>query len=371
VKWLILVATVLLSATTWADIGTVTESTGTAVIKRGAKTVAIAKDTVIELNDRVETKNGRVKITFKDSTTVTVTESSALLIDDFVYDPKSSSGKLGLKAAAGTVRYVSGKIAHNNPNSVKINTPTAAIAVRGTDFTMSVAETGASLIILLPTCEVEQNVNLKGLTCGSGKIDVDSGGTVVTLDRPYQATIVENSGSAPSVPIVVNFAGQTVGNNLMLSPPKTGRGASIIAAAKAAMEKTDGPGGDNHRHNEAHNHIASMNESEAARQRGDTEKTAVRTSELARELTAAGVTVTDITNNEFVYKIWRDSSETQQVGWGYERLSPTGFNYANIALPLDSKALIVVTQDRLTDAYNSNTQSSRSYGTIIINQQYK
>ena len=321
------------------------------------------------MNDRVETKNGRVKITFKDSTTVTVTESSALLIDDFVYDPKSGAGKLGLKAAAGTVRYISGGIAHNNPNAVKINTPTAAIAVRGTDFTMSVAETGASMIILLPTCEIEQSVNLRGLTCGSGRIDVDSGGTVVTLDRPYQATIVENSGAAPSQPVVVNLNGQAIGNNLMLSPPKTGSGASIVAAAREAMEKTDGHHGGHHA--EAQHHAARHSESEAARQREDTAKTAVRTMELANDLRVTGVAITDVSNNEYVYKIWRDSSETQQTGWGYERLSPSGFNYANIALPLDTKALIVVTQDRVTEAYNSNTQSSRSYGTIIINQAYR
>lgn len=368
-KWLLVFVTgILLSAQVYADIGTVTESSGVAIIKRGSKTVTVAKDTVVELNDRVETKGGRVKITFKDNTTVTVTESSALLIDDFVYDPKNGSGTLGLKAAAGTVRYVSGKIAHNNPNSVKINTPTAAIAVRGTDFAMSVAETGSSLIILLPTCEVEQNVNLKGLTCGSGRIDVDSGGIVVTLDRPYQATIVENSGAAPSPPVVVNLSGQPVGNNLMLSPPKTGSGANIAIAAKAAMDRADGV---NTTNQDEARHVANMRDDELSRQRQDTERASERTVKISNELESAGVKITDVTNNEFVYKIWRDGSQTQQTGWGYERLSPTGFNYANIALSLDSKSLLVVTQDRVTDAYNSNTQSSRSYGTIIINQQYK
>ena len=115
-----------------ADIGSVVDLSGTAVIKRGKTTVTVAKGTVVETNDKVETKNGVVNIKFKDNTTVRVTENSALVIDDFVYDPKNAAGgKLSLKAAAGTVRYVSGNIAHNNPNSVKINTPTAAIAVRG------------------------------------------------------------------------------------------------------------------------------------------------------------------------------------------------------------------------------------------------
>ena len=193
----------LVAGSAWANIGSVTESSGVAVIKRGKETVPVVKGTAIETNDRVETKNGRVKIVFKDATAVTVTESSALVIDDFVYDPKSGNGKLGLKAASGTVRYVSGAIA-KNPKNVKINTPTAAITVRGTDFVMAVGETGSSMIMLMPTCEVEQNINLKGLTCGSGAVDVETPAGIVNMNRPYQATIVETAGQAPLPPITVN-----------------------------------------------------------------------------------------------------------------------------------------------------------------------
>jgi len=146
-KTALFLAGLLLAGSSWANIGSVTESSGTAIIKRGKETIAVSKGTAVEMNDKVETKNGRVKITFKDNTTVNVTESSALIIDDFVYDPKSGAGKLNLKAAAGTVRYASGNIAHNNPNAVNIKTPTASIAVRGTDFVMAVNETGASMVI--------------------------------------------------------------------------------------------------------------------------------------------------------------------------------------------------------------------------------
>jgi hypothetical protein len=352
----------------FAGIGSVTELSGTAIIKRGKETIPVSKSTAVEMNDRVETKDGRVKITFQDKTTVTVTESSALLIDDFVYDPKSGAGKLGLKAAAGTVRYVSGGIAHNNPNAVKINTPTAAIAVRGTDFVMSVAETGGSMIILMPTCETEQNVNLKGLTCGSGKIDVDAGGTVVTLDRPYQATVVETVGQPPSPPVVVSLDGRPVGNTLMISPPKTGSGATIAVAARAAADKT----GDSKPMDRQETQQDNQNQNEQARgQREDTARAAVIALELSNKLADAGVKITDVSDNPYLYKIWQDRSATVQTGLGYERLSPSGYNYANIALTMDTKALLVVTQDMITDAVNTNAISSKSYGTIIINQAYR
>ena len=103
------------------------------------------------MEDAVKTSQGKVGITFADDTKVQVNENSRLVIDEFVYDPKAKTGKLALNMASGTVRYASGAIAHNNPNRVAINTPTATIAVRGTDFTATVDELGASTVILLPS----------------------------------------------------------------------------------------------------------------------------------------------------------------------------------------------------------------------------
>jgi len=244
-KVVALIVGLMIAGSAWADIGSVTEASGTAIIKRGKDTIQIVKGTEIKTNDKIETKNGKVKIVFKDDTNVTVTESSSLVIDDFVYDPKSGAGKLGLKAAAGTVRYVSGSIA-KDPKNVKINTPTAAIAVRGTDFVMAVSETGASMIMLMPTCEIEQNVNLKGLTCGSGAIDVETPAGIVKLNRPYQATLVETLNGVPSPAVIVALNGMAIGNNLMVNPPRTTTGLNVIAAARAAAQATgDAKKGDN------------------------------------------------------------------------------------------------------------------------------
>jgi hypothetical protein len=150
-KHALLLASLLLAGQAWADIGSITELSGSAIIKRGKETITVAKGTTVATNDKIETKNGKVRIIFKDNTNVQVTEHSSLVIDDFVYDPKNAAGgKLNLKAAAGTVRYASGAIAGANPNAVNIKTPTAAIAVRGTDFVMAVNEIGGSMVMLIP-----------------------------------------------------------------------------------------------------------------------------------------------------------------------------------------------------------------------------
>ena len=387
-----LIIGLITAVSAWADIGSVTESSGTAIIKRGKDTIQIVKGTEIKTNDKIETKNGKVKIVFKDDTNVTVTESSSLIIDDFVYDPKSGAGKLGLKAAAGTVRYVSGSIA-KDPKNVKINTPTAAIAVRGTDFVMAVSETGASMIMLMPTCEIEQNVNLKGLTCGSGAIDVETPAGIVKLNRPYQATLVETLNGIPSPAVIVALNGMAIGNNLMVNPPRTTTGVSVIAAARAAAEKTgdakkDGKKDDKDKDDKddakdgEKQQVASKGEKGSGNKSYKQGRSANEGDENLDTATKVGLDtaankdalVTEVgavseTENPYVKKLFKDKSETQQVGWQFESLSPNSRNYANVVMPLDTKVQVIVTQDMQTNSWNFS--SGKAVGQIVINQNFR
>ena len=379
----------IIASSAWADIGSVTEASGTAVIKRGKDTIQIVKGTEIKTNDKVETKNGKVKIVFKDDTNVTVTESSSLVIDDFVYDPKSGAGKLGLKAAAGTVRYVSGSIA-KDPKNVKINTPTAAIAVRGTDFVMAVSETGSSMIMLMPTCEIEQNINLKGMTCGSGAIDVETPAGIVKLNRPYQATLVETLNGMPSPAVVVALNGMAIGNNLMVNPPKTTTGVSVIAAARTAAEKTgdakkEGKKDDKDKDDkddakdQEKQHVASKQEGgsnksqrqgRSANEGGEDLDTATKVGlDTKEETLASQVAAVSETENPYLFKLWKDKSETQQVGWMYESLSPNSRNYANVVMPMNTQVQVIVTQDMQTNSWNFS--AGKAVGQIVINQNYR
>lgn len=387
----VLIIGLITALSAWADIGSVTEASGTAVIKRGKDTIQIVKGTEIKTNDKVETKNGKVKIVFKDDTNVTVTESSSLVIDDFVYDPKSGAGKLGLKAAAGTVRYVSGAIA-KDPKNVKINTPTAAIAVRGTDFVMAVSETGGSMIMLMPTCEIEQNINLKGMTCGSGAIDVETPAGIVKLNRPYQATLVETLNGMPSPAVIVALNGMAIGNNLMVNPPKTTTGVNVIAAARAAAEKTgdakkEGKKDDKDKddkddakdsekqhvaskqdggNNRSYKQGRSANEGDEDTANGTKVGVDTKTSEDTLSSQVAAVSETE---NPYLFKLWKDKSETQQVGWMYESLSPNSRNYANVVMPMNTQVQVIVTQDMQTNSWNFS--AGKAIGQIVINQNYR
>lgn len=367
----LLVSLLLMSSVAYAQIGSITEFSGAATIKRGKETITVQKGTNVEQNDRVDTKNGRIKIVFKDDTQVTVTEHSSLVIDDFVYDPKSGKGNLGIKAAGGTVRYVSGAIA-KDPKQVKINTPTATIAVRGTDFVMSVNEVGSSMVILMPSCDWESSA-VKGLSCSTGAIDVESGSNIVSMNRPYQATLVETAGQPPTPPITVNLSGAVIGNNLQIAPPKTLGGANVVAAARAAAQVTgvtrEAKKDDKHDKdsNDVEKQQVASQQSESQQSSDDqSSKVAVVDDKEELNTIASQTAAVGETDNPNLFKLYKDKSETQQIGWMFESLSQTGRNYANITQTMNSQIQVTITQDMLTVSHNFS--SGRALGSITISQ---
>jgi hypothetical protein len=196
-----------------AAVGKVTEQTGPTEILRNKKSIPSAVNTGVEMNDAISTAKSRAELTFEDKTTVKLTEHSKMIIDDFVYDPKKGSGKLAINMALGTARYASGQIAKNNPQQVAIKTPTATIAVRGTDFSMTVDELGRSLVMLLPSCDPKGG-------CVTGVIEVRNLAGVVLLDVPYQATMVNSAYQPPTEPTVVRLDQANISNMLIISKPK-------------------------------------------------------------------------------------------------------------------------------------------------------
>lgn len=188
-----------------------TSQSGPTEIVRKRQSLPSQAGTAIEMNDTVVTARSRAELTFVDKTQVKITEQSKLVIDDFVYDPRQGTGKLAMKMALGTARYASGQIAKNSPQNVAVSTPTATVAVRGTDFSMTVDELGRSLVMLLPSCDEK--------SCVTGVIEVFNDAGRVTLTQAYQATVVNSLSQAPSQPTIVTVDPNNISNLLIVSPP--------------------------------------------------------------------------------------------------------------------------------------------------------
>ena len=198
-------------------IGDITELKGFGQIVRDQPYPAML-DFDIESYDNVQTRAGRVAITFLDNTEVRLTEHSNLVIDEYIYNQNNSS--MSLKFASGTIRFISGAL---NKQKVKLTTDSAEIAILGTDFTVTTTEFGASLIILLP----DEFGN------ASGEIVVSTGAGQVTLNQPYQATTTSVFESAPTKPVTLDITLDFIDNMLIINPPK-----EVVAQAEESEQQT-------------------------------------------------------------------------------------------------------------------------------------
>jgi hypothetical protein len=172
------ISIIFFSTNAYGAIGNVVK--GNASVERSGEKADLKKGSDIEFKDTVKTGKGDIGITFVDDTNVAVSAHSALVIDEFIYDPNSKTGsKLVMNIALGTVRYASGNIAKLNHQNVEIKTPTARIGVLGTAFSMTVDEVGKSLIILLPN---------KDGTVGMISVETDAG--QVIMNQAFQSTLV-------------------------------------------------------------------------------------------------------------------------------------------------------------------------------------
>ena len=191
------------------NIGDISELNGTAQIVRDKAYNADLKF-AIQSNDEAITKDGRMAITFLDDSTVKLTEHSQLLIDEYIYDPDPSKAKMALTFGLGTARFITGNLNRIDKQNITLKTPTANIAIRGTDFTATVDELGRSLIILLPDA----------LGLSSGEIEVVTAMGTVILNKPYEATTVSVFESAPTKPVILDLTLDVIDNMLIVTPPK-------------------------------------------------------------------------------------------------------------------------------------------------------
>lgn len=360
----------LISVPAFAGVGSISEFKGGGTVKRGAKVVPAARGSGIEKNDTVSTNSqGRFKITFVDATTVNITQNSRLVIDDFVYDGNNKSkGKLGLKLALGTARYTSGGIAHGNARGVGIRTPTATIAVRGTDFVMSVDEAGRSTVVLVPECYNDKDITKINFECPSGQIDVITAAGIVSLTQPFQATVVENSYAPPAPPVVINPTMKGMDNNIQISPLETDDGQSLIDAARESLKKYVNP----------------------AKAASDDNKDPNTGSDSTEEVAAAVIRMPTQEELQEVYAEYNDGQKPKetiytnvsptfkkniQVGWVYSRISEDKNQLVVAWLPKDTELQFISSQNGIVDVYNfmddkwTTSGTGRPQGNITVIQE--
>lgn len=215
-RWVLVM--IMLPSVVLAEVGSITELKGNPAEANRDNEQLIVEEVGfrVDMLDQLITANTRLGITFDDNTRVEITEQSELVIDEFVYDPNTGTGKMAMRVALGTVQMTSGNIAHSNRENVSIRTPVASITVRGTDFSMTVDEIGRSLVILLPSCPDE---TLDEDECPVGSIEVSTDAGSVVLTESYEGTMISSNSMVPSDPRKLLLDKANIDNNLIIVPP--------------------------------------------------------------------------------------------------------------------------------------------------------
>jgi hypothetical protein len=110
------------------------------VVRQGVEQAAVAGQPVFEADALKTGADGRLAITLKDETRLSLGPHSDVRLEKFVYAPGESRLGFTLRIARGLLAYVSGRIAKLSPDSVRLETPSAIIGVRGTRLAIQVEQ---------------------------------------------------------------------------------------------------------------------------------------------------------------------------------------------------------------------------------------
>jgi len=122
-----------------ADIGRIKTVAGQASVVRGAQTLPAAPGLTLSVKDVLATgPDGRIGVTFIDNSRFAVGPNARLSLAEFQFDDTTHKGSSLTKLDRGALAIVSGQIAKENKDAMKVKTPTSLLAARGTRFVVEV-----------------------------------------------------------------------------------------------------------------------------------------------------------------------------------------------------------------------------------------
>jgi hypothetical protein len=122
-----------------AAAGRVKTVSGAAFILRDKVEIAARPGQVVFEADSLRTgTDGSIGITLKDDTRLALGPASEIRLERFAYAPGTQSLGMVLRFVRGVTAYVSGRLAKLAPDSIRLETPSAIVGVRGTTLAIRV-----------------------------------------------------------------------------------------------------------------------------------------------------------------------------------------------------------------------------------------
>ena len=187
----------------------------------------VASGKPLFLNDHVTTDAaGRLQVLLLDETVFTMGPNSDMVLDEFVYDPATSAGKVTARVTKGVFRFVTGKVARKDPGSMKVKLPVGTIGIRGTIAGGQVSDAGSTIILFGPGAQNNANEN-------PGSVAVGNAGSEVVITQPGFGTTIA-PGQPPAA--VTNMGGQALQilGSLGEAPQQSGSGGGAGGGAGGA-----------------------------------------------------------------------------------------------------------------------------------------
>jgi len=167
----------ILSAAAWAQsVGEVEFSRGVGFAQSpGQAPRTMGKGLPLKEGDRLSTSDGSSAIIkLQDGTRMTIRPNSELVLQQYRFKENDDSNSMVMNLLRGGLRAVTGLISKGSPNAAKIQTSTATIGIRGTDF----------------------DARLCARDCGSESLKVQDGARPNSVQASAKAVSVEGELSA-------------------------------------------------------------------------------------------------------------------------------------------------------------------------------
>jgi len=142
-------------------VGNVATLKGTATVTRNGTVTPLKLQDDIYKGDELQTgKNATLGVTFTDDTTLNLSASSRVVVDNFVYQDNGKDNAALINVTRGTMAFVAAAVAKTG--DMKIETPTATLGIRGTTGVVEVPEGAAA--------NAANNVGVKLYPDADGKV---------------------------------------------------------------------------------------------------------------------------------------------------------------------------------------------------------
>ena len=130
-------------------VGDVTLVIGSVQVQRGEQQLPLSRGSSLMVGDNIQTQaNGHVHLRFVDGALVSVRPASSLKIVEYRFDKSNPSASVvRFQLDQGVVRAISGQAAEAAKDKFRLNTPLAAIGVKGTDFVVEAVKGRVNAIV--------------------------------------------------------------------------------------------------------------------------------------------------------------------------------------------------------------------------------